>query len=99
MAYQKRVNYVVDKGDDNEEIYDTKRQALARGQVLADERHETILVYRWVRGTCGDMELDEGGTVEVQPQVKSKTIDLTKNPKVAKALAKLNEYCERELKK
>lgn len=29
----------------------------------------------------------------------AKSIDLTKNPKVAKALAKLNEYCDKELKK
>lgn len=29
----------------------------------------------------------------------AKTIDLTKNPNVAKALKRLNEYCEEELKK
>lgn len=68
----KRVDYMVDGGELEEEFFNTKRDALKRAQALANERRQKVYVYRWARGACNDFEIDEGGTVEVLPQNKSK---------------------------
>jgi hypothetical protein len=55
------VDYVVDGGDGEEELYNTKREAVRAAQRLAKEQRRPISVYRWSRPTRDDdMELDEG---------------------------------------
>ena len=62
------VDYVVDGGDCEEEIYDTKRQAIKRAQELADEKKESIAIYRWFRpDRDSDLELDEGFRLYIEP--------------------------------
>lgn len=64
----KMVDYVVDGGDFREEIYDTKRQAIKRAQELANERKETITIYRWFRpDRYSELELDESFRLHVEP--------------------------------
>jgi len=56
----KMVDYVVDGGDGEEELYDTKREAIRAAQRLAKEQRRPIDVFRWFRPTRDDdMELDE----------------------------------------
>jgi hypothetical protein len=64
----KMVDYVVDGGDFREEVYDTKRQAIKRAQELANEKKETMSIYRWVRpDRDSDLELDEGYRLYIEP--------------------------------
>lgn len=62
MGYGKihLVDYVVDGGDGEEEIYNTKREAIRAARRLAKEQGQPIAIYRWTRPTRDDdMELDE----------------------------------------
>lgn len=45
----KRVDYVVDGGEGEEEIFDTKREAIRRTKQLAEEKNEPIRILRWAR--------------------------------------------------
>ena len=64
----KLVDYIVDNGDGEEEIYPTKREAIRAAKMYAKERGEPVAVYRWFRPTRDDdMELDEGFRLTVEP--------------------------------
>ena len=64
----KMVDYVVDSGDGEEEIYGTERQAIKRAQELANEKKETMPIYRWVRPDMdSDLELDEWYRLYIEP--------------------------------
>ena len=64
----KMVDYVVDGGDGEEEIYGTERQAIKRAQELANEKKETMPIYRWVRpNRDSDLELDEWYRLYIEP--------------------------------
>lgn len=55
------VDYVVDGGDGEEELYNTKREAIRAARRLAKEQGRPIDIWRWTRPTRDDdMELDEG---------------------------------------
>lgn len=57
----KMVDYVVDGGEGEEEIFPTKNQAIRRAKRLAKEKHEAIRILRWARADkWSDLELDEG---------------------------------------
>lgn len=57
----KMVDYVVDGGEGEEELFPTKSQAIRRANQLAKEKHEAIRILRWSRADkWSDMELDEG---------------------------------------
>lgn len=63
------VDYVVDGGEYEEELFATKREAMKRAQQVANEKGEPIYVYRWARPDReSDMELDEGGITIVEPK-------------------------------
>ena len=67
----KMTDYVVDSGDGEEELCNTKQQAIKQAQKLANERKETITVYRWFRpDRDSDLELDEGFRLYVKPNKK-----------------------------
>lgn len=67
----KRVDYVVDGGEGEEEIFGDKRGAIKRAHELADLKNETIRVLRWFRpDQYSDLELDEGFDLEVSPKDK-----------------------------
>lgn len=54
------VDYVVDGGDGEEELFPTKREAVRAAQKLAKEQGQPITIFRWTRPTRDDdMELDE----------------------------------------
>lgn len=57
MAY---VDYVVDAGDGEEEIYKTKRAAIRRANKIANSRKVRLHVYRWAGDYGDDIQLDEG---------------------------------------
>lgn len=64
----KLVDYIVDNGDGEEEIYQTKREAIRAAKRHAIEKGEPVAVYRWFRPTRDDdMELDEGFRLTVEP--------------------------------
>ena len=64
----KLVDYIVDNGDGEEEIYPTKREAIRAAKRYAREKGEPAAVYRWFRPTRDDdMELDEGFRLTVEP--------------------------------
>ena len=56
------VDYVVDGGDGEEELFNTKREAIKRARELSKEKGEPIRIQRWHRpyGLDSDMEIDEG---------------------------------------
>ena len=64
----KLVDYIVDNGDGEEEIYPTKREAIRAAMKYAREKGEPVAVYRWFRHARDDgMELDEEFRLTVEP--------------------------------
>ena len=65
----KMVDYVVDGGEGEEEIFHTKNQAIRRAKQIAKEKHEAIRIYRWARADkWSDMEIDEGFNLIVKEE-------------------------------
>jgi hypothetical protein len=66
----KLVDYVVDNGDGQEELYPTKREAISAAKRHAKETGEPIPIYRWHRSSkYDDMEIDEGFRLTIEPPI------------------------------
>ena len=67
----KMVNYVVDGGDGNEIICDTKQQAIKIAQTLANKTGEIIPIQRWFRpDRDSDLEIDDYFELNIKPNKK-----------------------------
>lgn len=65
----KMVDYVIDKGDGEEEICGTKREAVKIAQTVANKRNKSIRVQRWFRpDQYSDLEIDEWFDLVVDPK-------------------------------
>jgi hypothetical protein len=76
----KLVDYVVDNGDGQEELYSTKREAISAAKRLAKETGEPIPIYRWHRPSkYDDMEIDEGFRLTIEPPICEAKIEFCKH--------------------
>lgn len=55
----KRTDYVVDGGDGGEVICRTLREAKKVAADLSRKQKRGIYIYRWYKGSCDDMEMDD----------------------------------------
>lgn len=64
-----RTDYMIDGGDGEEEFCNTKREAIKIAQQLANEKNETIPIYRWTRpDRYSEPEIDEGFRLYIEPK-------------------------------
>ena len=76
----KLVDYIVDNGDGQEELYLTKREAISAARRLAKETGEPISIYRWYRPSrYDDMEIDEGFRLTIEPPICEAKIEFGKH--------------------
>lgn len=55
----KKIDYMIDGGDGEEIICNTLREAKKVAADLSRKQKRGIYIYRWYRGTCDDMEMDD----------------------------------------